>query len=247
MAERPLPLAWQEAKIAALTSLTPRVKSVRLQPKQKLSFLAGQHVDIRLTAPDGYSAQRSYSIASLPGEEDSFELCIERLEGGEVSPFFHEVAALDDEIEFRGPIGGHFIWRPEDGGPLLLLAGGSGLVPLLSMLRQRAKAAPEIKTALLYSARNFMEVIHADELMRREETEENFSLHLALTRDNAPPPGHHVGRIDQGLVNEALAWLGAPKRAYVCGANGFVETACQLLIGQSVAFEKIRAERYGGA
>jgi hypothetical protein len=131
-------LNWQQATIVGIASDTPRVKSFLFTTPAPLAFRAGQHVDVRLTAPDGYQAERSYSIASAPERTDGIELAIERLDDGEVSPFFHEVAEIGDAIELRGPIGGHFVWSVEDGGPLLLLGGGSGVVPLMSMLRHRA-------------------------------------------------------------------------------------------------------------
>src|SRR6476659_767094 len=127
-------LRWQEAKIAAIMPDTPRVKSFLLAPSAPFPFRAGQHVDVRLTAPDGYQAERSYSIGSAP-EDDDIELVIERLATGEVSPFFHEAVAIGDAIEMRGPSGGHFVWDAGDGGPLLLVGGGSGIVPLMSILR----------------------------------------------------------------------------------------------------------------
>jgi len=130
-------LRWQEATINAVTPDTPRVKRFLLAPSAPFPFRAGQHVDVRLTAPDGYRAERSYSIASAPEDTARIELAIERLDDGEVSPFFHDVAEIGDAIELRGPIGGHFVWDVNDGGPLLLLGGGSGVVPLMSMLRHR--------------------------------------------------------------------------------------------------------------
>src|SRR4029453_11997827 len=143
------PLRWQEAVIERIIPQTARVISIFLRADLGL-HAAGQHLDIRLTAPDGYQAQRSYSIASAPGA-DSIELAIERLEGGEISPYFHEVAQPGDSIEVRGPIGGHFIWRAEDGGPILLIGGGSGEVPLMAMLGYRAAMAPETSALLVYS------------------------------------------------------------------------------------------------
>src|SRR6478752_1311587 len=142
-------LRWQEAKIAAIMPDTPRVKSFLLAPSAPFPFRAGQHVDVRLTAPDGYQAQRSYSIASAPGANGTIELAVERLDDGEVSPFFHEVAMAGDEIELRGPIGGHFVWTAEQGGPVLLIGGGSGVVPLMSMIRHRHLTASPAPMLLL--------------------------------------------------------------------------------------------------
>ena len=242
------PLLWQEATVTGIVVETPRVKSFALAPAKPFRFLAGQHVDLRLTAPDGYQAQRSYSIASAPDETRSFELGIELLLDGEVSTFFHEVVAPGDVIEFRGPIGGHFNWEAADGGPILLVGGGSGVVPLMSILRRRANAAPEVPMALVYSVRTVAEVIFRDELLRRAESEPGFTLTLAVTRERAPDP-HHSGRIDDALIRRALAALGdaGPQRIYVCGANRFVEAATGLMIATGVDPALIRTERFGGA
>jgi ferredoxin-NADP reductase len=240
-------LVWQEAKVARIVQQTPTVKSFFLTPPEWHGFVAGQHVDVRLTAPDGYQAQRSYSIGSPP-EAEEVELVIERLSTGEVSPFFHEVVQVGDTIEMRGPIGGHFNWRAADGGPVLLIGGGSGVVPLVSMLRHRAAAAPEVRMGLVYSARRFADVIFRDELIRRATEEENFSLSLALTREPAAVPGHRSGRIDRAYVAEALARLGeAPRLCFVCGATAFVEVASMFLVEAGVPFAHIRTERYGGS
>src|SRR5260221_1635811 len=145
-------LVWQEAKVSKIVGQTPAVKGFSLRPPTWGPFLAGQHVDVRLTAPDGYQAQRSYSIGSAPEDAD-IELVIERLASGEVSPFFHEAVVVGDAIEMRGPIGGHFVWRADDGGPLLLVGGGSGVVPLMSILRHRANRATDVPTTLVYSVR----------------------------------------------------------------------------------------------
>ena len=143
-------LRWQQAKITAIVPQTPRIKSFYFELARPFAFRAGQHVDVRLTAPDGYQAERSYSIASAPEMQSRLELAIERLDDGEVSPFFHDVAAVGDDIELRGPIGGHFVWEVADGGPLLLLGGGSGVVPLMSMIRHRASQNSRVPTLLLY-------------------------------------------------------------------------------------------------
>ena len=167
MNEAPAPserIVWQDAVVTSVVDQTPAAKSFFLKPPQWRGFIAGQHVDVRLTAPDGYQAERSYSIGSAPGG-DTIELTVEKLDDGEVSPFFHDVVQQGDTIEMRGPIGGHFNWRPEDGAPILLIGGGSGVVPLVSMLRHRAAVAPQVRMVLVYSARRFDEVIFRDELM----------------------------------------------------------------------------------
>jgi ferredoxin-NADP reductase len=220
-----------------------------LAPATPLSFVAGQHVDLRLTAPDGYQAQRSYSIASAPEMADTFELGIELMPDGEVSPFFHEVVAPGDTIEFRGPIGGHFNWQAADGGPILLVGGGSGVVPLMSILRDRANAAPEVPMTLIYSARTVADVIFREELHRYADEGQGFRLYLAVTRERSADPRHHSGRMDDALVGRALVDFEGkrPLRTYVCGANRFVEAATKLLIGMGIEPAQVRTERFGDA
>src|SRR5215218_1611962 len=154
---------WQNAVITRIERLSPRVKGFVFRLAEPLAFRPGQHVLVRLTAPDGYHAQRSYSIASAPapapGKAETIELAIERLDDGEVSPFMHDVAEVDDEIELGGPIGGHFNWSPEDGGPVLFIGGGSGVVPFMSMLRHRAAMGSHVPATLVFSARSREELL----------------------------------------------------------------------------------------
>ena len=241
-------IVWQDAVVASVLDQTAAVKSFFLKPPQWRGFIAGQHVDVRLTAPDGYQAQRSYSIGSAPGG-DTIELAVEKLDDGEVSPFFHDVVQPGDTIEIRGPIGGHFNWRPEDGGPILLIGGGSGVVPLVAMLRHRALVAPQVRMTLVYSARRFDEVIFRDELMQRASAEPGFSLALTLTREQAPMSGHHTGRIDRAFIAEVLSRFGGdpPRLSFVCGATAFVEVASMFLVEAGLPFASIRTERYGGS
>ncbi len=248
MNPRPGPgrLVWQEATVERIVDQTPTVKSFFVRPANPFTFIAGQHVDIRLTAPDGYRAQRSYSIGSAP-EGETIELVIERLPVGEVSPFFHEVVQVGDKIEMRGPIGGHFNWLPQDGGPILLVGGGSGVVPLVSMLRERQLFKVETPFVLVYSARTFADVIFRDELMRDAAADAGFSLILTLTREAAPIPGVRTGRIDRATIAEALSRLGGePRLAFICGATAFVEVAAMFLVEAGVPASHIRTERYGG-
>ncbi|KMO31779.1 oxidoreductase [Methylobacterium variabile] len=233
-------LTWQEARITAAAPETPRVRRLTLAVGWSRPFRAGQHVDVRLTAPDGYQAQRSYSIASAPTRPESIDLLIERLDDGEVSGFFSDVAEPGDAIELRGPIGGAFVWDPGEGEPLLLVGGGSGVVPLLSMLRHRAEGAPDVPALLLYSARTSDEVIAREELMRRDAEEPGFRLMLTLTR----APGGR--RIDADTIGEALAALGSPAHTFVCGANSFVSAMSDLLVDAGVPAKSIRTERFGG-
>ena len=175
-------LLWQEATVARIVEETPTVKSYFLHIPSWRGFMAGQHVDVRLTAPDGYQAQRSYSIGSAPGAPE-VELVIEKLDTGEVSPFFHDVVQQGDDIEVRGPIGGHFTWDKDDGGPLLLVGGGSGVVPMMSMLRHRADVAPEVPAVLIYSVRHVGDIIFRDELMRRAASDPNLAVIVTVTRE----------------------------------------------------------------
>jgi ferredoxin-NADP reductase len=233
--------------IERIVRQTPNVKSFLLRPQHWRSFRAGQHLDVRLTAPDGYQAQRSYSIASAPGLEGLYELVVERLENGEISPFFHDVAEVGDTIEIRGPFGGHFVWDPDDGGPLMLVAGGSGVAPLTSILRHLSAVGDAVRVILLYAARTWDDVIFREELIARDAAESNFNLLLSLSRDTARRPQDVGRRIDVSLLKVALARLGAaPRLTYVCGSNAFVENITGLLVDLDLSPETIRAERFGG-
>jgi ferredoxin-NADP reductase len=225
---------WQIATVTAIRPETPSVKSYRLALPLWMAHLPGQHYDVRLTAPDGYSAQRSYSIASSPLDEHEIELTIDCLADGEVSPYFHEVLVEGDEVEVRGPFASYFVWHGTEPGPVVLVGGGSGVVPLMAMLRHRRRALPEAPMRLLYSVRSAADVIYADEL--GEET--------TLTYTREPPAGWsgHTGRLDAAIVGEAAAGV---MTAYVCGSNGFVESATRLLLDAGVQPAWIRTERFG--
>ncbi|MFL5606192.1 MAG: ferredoxin reductase [Gemmatimonadaceae bacterium] len=236
---------WQSAVIERVVHRTPRVASLFLRAPIG-AHEAGQHLDIKLTAPDGYQAQRSYSIASAPGAA-SIELAVERLEDGEVSPFLHDVARAGDTIEIRGPLGGHFIWRPEDGGPLLLVAGGSGVAPLMSMLRHRAATSPATPALLIYSARVWDEVIFRDELLGTEAHDPAFRLVLTTTREPRHRPDDLERRLDRELLGQLLTrWAETPRHAYVCGATAFVESVATALVAEGIPPDRVRTERYGG-
>ena len=202
------PVRWQDATVASLAVRTPRIKSVVLSPSRPFGFRAGQHVDIRLTAEDGYRAVRSYSIASGPETTGTLELAIERLDDGEVSPFFHDVVAAGDVIEVKGPLGGHFVWPGADAGPVLLVGGGSGVAPLMSMVRHRAAIRSDLPTVLLLSARTWDDVLFRDELIALAGRGDGFSLVLAITREAPrrlrPPRGRgHDGGNRQRLPGAA--------------------------------------------
>lgn len=240
------PARWQPTTITGIARLTARVASFRFLPSEPFSYVAGQHVDVRLTAPDGYTAQRSYSIASAPEAGDEIELAIEKLEDGEVSPFFHDVAAVGDEIEMKGPLGGHFVWASDQPGPLMLIGGGSGVVPLMSMVRHRTASGAKTPVTLLYSSRVRDEVIFREELLALDEKHDGFDLTLTLTREPPKRDKDFGHRIDPAMISAVLAKLpAAPALAYVCGANAFVSAASDALIAAGIASDKIRTERYG--
>jgi ferredoxin-NADP reductase len=237
---------WQTARIVRIEKRTPRVTSFFFQPSRPFAYRAGQHVDVRLTAPDGYQARRSYSIASAPERNGVIELAIEKLDDGEVSPFFHEVAAIGDEIELRGPLGGHFVWPEDESGPLVLVGGGSGVVPLMSMVRHRTARNSTVPVVLVFSARVWDEVIFRDELITLDDHKDGFDLVLTLTREAAHRPADYARRVDVAMMAQAMARLPEPPGvAFVCGSNAFVSAAAQALIDAGVAAENIRTERYG--
>ncbi len=224
------PGRWQVATVTAIKAETSRVKSFRLALPMWMPHLPGQHYDVRLTAPDGYTAQRSYSIASSPLDHGEIELTIDRLDDGEVSPYFHDVVVEGDQVEVRGPFASYFVWRGES--PAFLVGGGSGVVPLMAMLRHRRRAAPEAEMRLVYSVRAPDEVIYADEL--GPETE------LTYTREAPDGWEGHRGRIDAELFADDPMAI-----AFICGSNGFVEAASQLLVAAGVEPARVRTERFG--
>jgi ferredoxin-NADP reductase len=228
------PGAWEIGTVTEIRRETPRVKTFRIAVPMWMRHLPGQHYEVRLTAPDGYRAQRSYSIASSPELEDEVELTVERLEDGEVSVYMHDTLEQGDEIEVRGPFATYFVWRDER--PVLLLGGGSGVVPLMAMLRHRRLTAPQLPMRLLYSVRTPEEVIYAGEL--GDET--------TLTYTRSAPPGWpgHTGRIDAELVSSAASGY-RDGVAFVCGSNGFVETASELLLDAGFPPQQVRTERFG--
>ena len=226
---------------------TPSVKSFLLRPQNWYAFWAGQHLDVRLTAPDGYQAQRSYSVASAPGSQGLYELVVQRLENGEISPFFHDIAEVGDAIEIRGPFGGHFVWGRADGGPLLLVGGGSGVAPLMSILRHLATDGGAIPVVLLYAARSWEDVIFREELIARDAAMANFTLLLSLSRDTPRRPQDAGQRIDAARLKVTLETLGAaPRLTFVCGTNPFVKTVTDHLLDLKLRPETIRTERFGG-
>jgi ferredoxin-NADP reductase len=220
---------------------TPRARTIVLDVAGWTRHRAGQHVDLRLTAADGYQTQRSYSIASAP-ETGVVELTVERIDDGEVSPYLVDELCAGDVFEVRGPIGGHFTWSADEGGPLLLVAGGSGLVPLMSMLRHRAARDSNVQVDVLVSVRSAGDLLYADELAPLEPRER---LRIAYTYTREAPPGWTgwSRRIDAAMIADFM--LDVDARAYVCGSTSFVERANDLLVAAGHDPREIRAERFG--
>lgn len=242
-----VPLRWQQAVIESIVATTPRIKSYFLSLPKPFAYRAGQHVDIRLTAADGYRAERSYSIASGPDEPGPLELTIEKIDDGEVSSFFHDVARPGDSIELRGPIGGYFVWTVKDGGPVFLVGGGSGTVPLMSMVRHRRAQKSAVPMLLLISARTWTDVPFRDELLRYAADDPSFQLIMAITREPARRAEDYSRRIDGSIVRELLARLpAAPTFMFLCGTNAFVNAAADGAVAAGVATALIHTERYGG-
>ena len=241
-------LAWRVATVVEVRGETPRARTLVLDVPGWPGHRAGQHVDVRLVAEDGYQAQRSYSIASPP-EDAAISLTVERLEDGEVSPYLCDVLRPGDGLEVRGPIGGYFVWeRSSPGGPLLLVAGGSGVVPLMAMLRHHARGdaaeRARVPVRLLYSARGWDDVIYREELERLAARPE---VGVTFTLTRAAPPGWtgHRRRIDRAML-EAEGWPpdSAP-RAYVCGPTPLVESVATLLVGLGHDPARVLTERFG--
>jgi ferredoxin-NADP reductase len=241
----PKPSGWQPATVISIREETPRVKTIRFAVSKWPGHLAGQHADVRLTAQDGYRAERSYSIASPP-EVSALELTVERLDEGEVSPFLTGQLQPDDTIQLRGPIGGHFAWTASGRrDPLLLVGGGSGIVPLMCMLRHRTLSGSAVPAALLYSARTRQDVIYHEELTDLARSDPRFTLQITLTRDRAPGWPGAVGRIQLPAIQALLEGLGGLADSFVCGRDGFVEVASALLMQAGQPGHAIRTERFG--
>jgi ferredoxin-NADP reductase len=248
----PAPIAWRVATVLENRAETRRTRTLVLDVPGWPGHRAGQHVDVRLTAADGYRTERSYSVASAP-EEARLALTIERLDDGEVSPYLADELAAGDTLELRGPIGGYFVWTVRDGGPLQLVAGGSGIVPLMAMLRHRAvalagspaEARRALPARLLYSSRRWDEVIYRDELAALAAADPSLEVRHTLTRESdAAPPGARR-RIDAAMLEE-LAW---PARLhphiFVCGPTPMVEAAASALVALGHDAARVKTERFG--
>lgn len=238
-------LNWQIASITDIRPETAKVKSFTLQLPEWMRHLAGQHYDVRLTAEDGYQTQRSYSIASEPEREGEVDITVERIEDGEVSTYLHDVLVPGDRIEVRGPIGGYFVWEASMTEPLLLIAGGSGVVPLMSMLRHRAAAGAKNPTALLYSSRNFEDVIYYNELEQLSKAGSGPQIFHTLTRSQPAGWKGYARRIDESMLREVAGPLGRSVQIFICGPTLMVESAANPLVKLGIDSNQIRTERFG--
>lgn len=233
---------WQVATVTSTVDETPAVRTIQLAVPDWPGHRAGQHLDVRLTAEDGYSAERSYSVASAPGEPVA--ITVERLANGEVSPYLTEELRVGDQLELRGPVGGYFVWQATDAGPLLLVAGGSGVVPLRAIVRERQRSGSAAPVRLLYSSRTLADVIYRDEL---DAYRDGVAVRYTLTR--AQPPGWtgYAGRVNSALLAE-VAW---PARdnplAFVCGPTSFVEAVAEGLVGLGYQPGRVKTERFGAS
>ena len=241
-------LKWQLGTVIEIRQETPTVKSLILELPDWTTHLPGQHVDIRLTAEDGYQAQRSYSIASPP-EDEYLMLTVERLEDGEVSPYLTDVLQIGYQIELRGPIGGYFVWNARDArgydSPLLLVAGGSGIAPLMAMIRHRANSNKKIPTKLLYSSRSYEDIIYREELDRLAVNDSSLEVIHTLTRRQPENWRGYGRRIDRAMLAET-AWQTAEKPiAYTCGPTALVESVANYLVELGYEPERIKTERFG--
>ena len=244
-ARRPAPrLAWQLARVRDIVVETPRVKSVMLHVRDWPGHRTGQHVDIRLTGEDGYQAQRSYSIASPP-EDDLLALTVERVEDGEVSPYLVGELRSGDQFELRGPIGGYFVWTVADGGPLCLIAGGSGIAPFMAMLRHRERRSDRTPATLLYSSRTVNDIIYRHELDAMAARDGGLRLVHTLTRERPIGWAGHQGRIDRALLAQTCSPPGQKPKIFVCGPTPFVEDVSRFLVELGHDPLAVKTERFG--
>jgi ferredoxin-NADP reductase len=233
-------LTWQTATVSSVLVETDSVRTILLEVADWPGHRAGQHLDVRLTAEDGYQAERSYSIASAPGEP--LAITVERLADGEVSPYLTQELRAGDEMEVRGPIGGYFVWEPETGGPLLLAAGGSGVVPLRAILRRRIMSGSSVPVRLLYSSRSWQDVIYAGELSRPAPGVE--VIHT-LTRSHPDGWTGYTRRVDAAMLAEVAFRAAEGALAYVCGPTNFVEAVAAGLVGLGYPAGRVKTERFG--
>jgi ferredoxin-NADP reductase len=237
-------LGWRLVEVREILVETPRVKSLLLQADGWPGHLPGQHVDVRLTSEDGYQAQRSYSIASAP-EDSRVALTVEKVEDGEVSPYLVDDVRIGGRFELRGPIGGYFVWTAATGGPLSLIGGGSGVAPLMAMLRHRMKAQSRVPTVLLYSSKSLEDVIYRQELAEMARLDPSLTVIETLTRESSQAWSGRRGRIDRALLVEACFPKEQRPWTYICGPTQFVEDISDRLVGLGYDPPTIKTERFG--
>lgn len=239
------PIAWRIATVSAIRDETAMVRTFTLRLPDWPGHRPGQHVDLRLTAEDGYSVERSYSIASEPERAGELDITVERIVDGEVSAFLHDVIVVGNRLEVRGPIGGYFVWDVPLGGPLFLVAGGSGVVPLMAIVRHRAKGGSDVATRLLFSSRNVEDIIYREELDRLAAADDGFEVIHTLTRSRPPGWTGYDRRIDDRMLAEVLEPLGDQARCYICGPTALVEVAANALVRLGLPSDRVRTERFG--
>lgn len=238
-------LDWQIATITNIKKETARAASFTLALPNWMQHRAGQHYDLRLTAEDGYQVERSYSIASEPERTGQVDLTIEKIEDGEVSPYMHDIVMVGDRVEVRGPIGGYFVWDATMRDPLLLIGGGSGIVPLMSMLRHRAAAKSSAPTHLLYSSRAFDDIIYYEELEKLRAQMDGLKVVHTLTRSHPNDWKGYTRRIDADMLKEVATPLGKNVRVFICGPTALVENAANVLVQIGIPANAVKTERFG--
>jgi ferredoxin-NADP reductase len=236
---------WRVGTVVALHDETATARTITLEVPDWPGHVAGQHVDVRLTAPDGYSAVRSYSIASAPNSERRVQITVDRLLNGEVSPYLTQDVIVGDRLELRGPIGGWFVWRTQQTEPVQLVAGGSGIVPLMAMIRSRASAGSTVPFRLLYSVREPGAVFYGDELRALSAAHRSVIVTYAYTRTAPKDWPRPPGRIDAALITDTTWPADLGPACYICGPTPFVETVANLLTASGNDRDKIRTERFG--
>jgi ferredoxin-NADP reductase len=238
-------IEWRIADVTALRDETATVRTFTLGLAAWPGHRPGQHVDLRLTAEDGYSVERSYSIASEPERAGEVDVTVERIPDGEVSAFLHDIVVVGDRLEVRGPIGGYFVWEAAVGGPLLLVGGGSGVVPLMAMARHRRRAGSNVPTRMLVSSRNAEDIIYRAELDELSAVHDGFEVIHTLTRSRPEGWAGYTRRIDDRMLAEVLEPLGVATRVYICGPTALVEVAANACVRLGLPPDRVRTERFG--
>ena len=239
------PIEWRIAGVTGIRDETPAVRTFTFGIADWPGHRPGQHVDVRLTAEDGYSVERSYSIASEPERQGEVDITVERIPDGEVSPFLHDVVVVGDRLEVRGPIGGYFVWDAALADPLLLVGGGSGVVPLMAMVRHRRRSGSRVAARLLVSSRNIEDVIYRHELDELAAARDGFEVFQTLTRSQPPGWTGYTRRIDDSILADVLEPLGIATRVYICGPTALVEVAANACVRLGLAPDRVRTERFG--